>query len=39
MSGDGEKAKGYYAKLLAICSCADGDRRELQDARSILAQK
>ena len=39
LSGDGEKAKGYYAKLLAICSRADGDRPELQDARSILAQK
>ena len=37
--GDGEKAKGYYAKLLAICSHADGDRPELQDARSLLAQK
>jgi tetratricopeptide (TPR) repeat protein len=39
LSGDGEKAKGYYAKLLAICSNADGDRPELQDARSLLAQK
>ena len=39
LSGDGEKAKGYYAKLLAICSHADGDRPELQDARSLLAQK
>jgi hypothetical protein len=39
LSGDGEKAKGYYVKLLAICSHADGDRPELQDARSLLAQK
>jgi tetratricopeptide (TPR) repeat protein len=39
LSGDGEKAKGYYAKLLAICSHADGDRPELRDAQSLLAQK
>jgi Tfp pilus assembly protein PilF len=39
LSGDGEKAKVYYAKLLAICGHADGDRPELQDARSLLAQK
>jgi hypothetical protein len=39
LNGDGEKAKGYYAKLLATCSHADGDRPELQDARSLLAQK
>jgi len=39
LSGDNEKAKTYYAKLLAICDHADGDRPELQDARSVLAQK
>jgi tetratricopeptide (TPR) repeat protein len=39
LSGDSEKAKTYYAKLLAICEHADGDRPELQDARSLLAQK
>jgi tetratricopeptide (TPR) repeat protein len=39
LSGGGEKAKGYYAKLLAICRHADGNRPELQDARSLLAQK
>jgi tetratricopeptide (TPR) repeat protein len=39
LSGDGEKAKVYYAKLVAICSHADGDRPELQDARSLLAHK
>jgi len=39
LSGDKEKAKTYYAKLLAICEHADGDRPELQDARSALAQK
>jgi tetratricopeptide (TPR) repeat protein len=39
LSGDNEKARTYYTKLLAICDHADGDRPELQDARSILAQK
>ena len=39
LSGDNQKAKTYYAKLLAICDHADGDRPELQDARSLLAQK
>jgi len=39
LSGDTDKAKGYYVKLLAICDHADGDRPELQDARSLLAQK
>jgi hypothetical protein len=39
LSGDSEKAKSYYAKLLAICSQTDGDRPELQDARSLLSQK
>ena len=39
LSGDTEKAKSYSTKLLAICDHADGDRPELQDARSLLAQK
>jgi hypothetical protein len=39
LSGDQGKAKTYYAKLLAICQHADGDRPELQEARSLLAQK
>jgi hypothetical protein len=39
LSGDSEKAKSYYAKLLANCGHADGDRPELQDARALLAQK
>jgi len=39
LSGDNEKAKAYSAKLLAICQHADGDRPELRDARSLLAQK
>ncbi len=39
LSGDREKAKSYYAKLLAVCDHADGDRPELRDARALLAQK
>jgi hypothetical protein len=39
LSGDQEKAKTYFAKLQAICQHADGDRPELQEARSLLAQK
>ncbi len=39
LSGDSEKAKTYYAKLLAICEHADGDRPELQAARSPVAGK
>jgi hypothetical protein len=38
-SGDTEKAKTYYATLLAICEHANGDRPELRDARSLLAKK
>ena len=39
LSGDREKAKSYYARLLAICNYADGDRPELQDARTFLAKR
>ena len=39
LSGENEKAKTYYAKLLANCDHADGDRQELQEARSLLAQR
>ena len=38
-SGDNEKAKKYYVELLANCQHADGDRPELEEARSLLAQK
>jgi tetratricopeptide (TPR) repeat protein len=38
LSGDNEKAKKYYAKLLDMCAAADGDRPELQDAKSLLAR-
>jgi len=39
LSGNRQKAKSYYARLLAICDHADGDRPELRDARALLAQK
>jgi len=39
LSGDHEKAKSYYARLLAISDHADGDRPELQDARAFLAKR
>ena len=39
LSGDNEKARTFYARLLAMCNHADSERPELQDARSLLAQK
>jgi Tfp pilus assembly protein PilF len=39
LSGNREKAKSYYTRLLAICDHADGDRPELQDARTYLAKR
>ena len=39
LAGDYEKAKAYFAKLLILCEHADGDRPELQEARSLVAQK
>jgi tetratricopeptide (TPR) repeat protein len=39
LSGNREKAKSYYARLLAICDHADGERPELQDARTYLVKK
>ena len=39
LSGDNAKAKTYYAKLLSMCEYADGDRPDLRDARSFVAQK
>jgi hypothetical protein len=39
LSGDNAKARTYYAKLLSVCEHADGDRPDLQAARSLLAQK
>jgi len=39
LSGDRERARDYYTKLLALCEHADGNRRELRDARALLARK
>jgi tetratricopeptide (TPR) repeat protein len=39
LTGDNEKAKAYYSKLLSICEHADGARPDLQDARSLVAQR
>ena len=39
LSGDHEKAKTYYAKLLSLCEHADGDRPELREARTLLAER
>jgi hypothetical protein len=38
LSGDNEKAKKYYTQLLGNCENADGDRPQLQDAKSFLAR-
>lgn len=37
-SGDREKARSYYAKLVALCSMADTQRPELAEAKRYLAQ-
>jgi tetratricopeptide (TPR) repeat protein len=39
LSGNREKARDYYAKLLAVCEHAGGDRPELREARSLLAMR
>jgi tetratricopeptide (TPR) repeat protein len=39
LSGNNEKAKSYYTKLLGICDHADGDRPELRDAKSLVARE
>lgn len=39
LSGDKEKAKTYYAKLVAICEKADTERAELKQAKAFLAKK
>lgn len=38
LAGDPEKARTFYAKLLAVCEQADGERPELREARSFLAK-
>jgi tetratricopeptide (TPR) repeat protein len=39
LAGNDEKAKTYYAKLLSMCEHADGDRPELDEARTLLAER
>lgn len=39
LSGDNAKAKTYCAKLLSMCEHADGDRPELEEARTLLAER
>jgi tetratricopeptide (TPR) repeat protein len=39
LSGNREKAKSYYTRLLAICGHAGGDRPEVQEARTYLAKR
>jgi predicted Zn-dependent protease len=36
LAGDKTKAKTHYGKLLTMCEDGDGDRPELQEARSFL---
>jgi tetratricopeptide (TPR) repeat protein len=38
LSGNPEKAKSYYARLVATCDHADADRPELETARKYLAK-
>src|SRR5467141_1359382 len=39
LSGDLEKSRTHYGKLLALCSNADTQRPELAEAKKYLAQK
>jgi tetratricopeptide (TPR) repeat protein len=39
MSGDMEKARHYYAKLVSLCELADTDRPELKEAKAFLSKK
>jgi tetratricopeptide (TPR) repeat protein len=38
-SGNREKARSYYEKLLTLCNHADTERQELAEAETYLAQK
>lgn len=38
-SGDKQKTRGYFEKLVELCSHADTDRPELTEAKKYLAQK
>jgi tetratricopeptide (TPR) repeat protein len=39
LAGNDEKAKTYYAILLSMCEHADGDRPELEEARTLSAER
>ena len=39
LSGDAGKAKTYYAKLLSMCQNADGNRPEIEEARTLLGER
>jgi len=39
LSGDREKARSYYERLVALCSYADTERPELVEAKTYLARK
>jgi hypothetical protein len=39
LSGNREKARTYYAKLVGICEKADTERAELKQAKAFLAKK
>ncbi len=39
LSGDREKARTYYASLVALCEKADTERPELKEAKAFLAKK
>jgi Tfp pilus assembly protein PilF len=38
-SGDREKTRGYYERLVALCSFADTERAELVEAKRYLGRK
>jgi uncharacterized protein HemY len=38
MSGDRDRARKYYASLIALCEQADSDRPELQQAKVFVTQ-
>jgi len=38
-SGDREKARGYYKRLVALCGYADTERPELAEAKTYLGRK
>jgi hypothetical protein len=39
LSGDPEKARKFYTKLLEVCRCPDSQRVELQEAKAFLAKE